>query len=226
VPVVRTYRREFTVTRHEVGANECIEVIGAKYGFYPLTIWNDDANAPLREKRETHEMLVPGDIVEIPELTLRDEDSATESKHTFRRKGVPSKFKLRILDDQDRPVAGAPYTTVIDNMHGPAGTTDAEGFIEFGVSPMAGLLVIKVETDVEWAREMTFQLSNLQPIDTVIGVKARLSSLGYFAEGLDAKVTADFVDAVAAFARDYELAAGVTHESEAFRAALKDAYGA
>ena len=77
--------------QHIVRDGECAESIAEQYGFLPEKIWEHKANADLREKRNSS-VLKPGDVITIPDRDAKSVKVATNAKHTFRRKGVPSKF--------------------------------------------------------------------------------------------------------------------------------------
>ena len=65
--------------------------------------------AALRELRGKMNVLAPGDVVFIPEKEEKEESRGVESKHTFKRKGVPAQLKLQFLDAEGEPRAGVPY---------------------------------------------------------------------------------------------------------------------
>lgn len=86
---------------HRVRQGECISSIAEKYGFFQETIWNDPANAKLKNERENSNILRPGDIVMILDKRQKEASCATEQKHRFRKKGVPIKLRLRIMEEPD-----------------------------------------------------------------------------------------------------------------------------
>jgi hypothetical protein len=47
---------------------ECLTTIALARGFVPQTIWDHPDNAELKELRHTHQALLPGDRVVIPDL--------------------------------------------------------------------------------------------------------------------------------------------------------------
>jgi hypothetical protein len=86
---------------HRVRQGECISSIAEKYGLFQETIWNDPANAALKNEREDPNILRSGDLVIIPEMREKDDSCATSQKHRFRKKGVPIKLRLRIMKEPD-----------------------------------------------------------------------------------------------------------------------------
>ena len=94
--------------KHKIKQGECISSIAEHYGFFPDDIWDDPANAELKEKRKDKNVLFAGDLVVIPDKRLLEETCATEQHHRFRRKRVPEIFRvrLRLLDGEPRADKG------------------------------------------------------------------------------------------------------------------------
>ena len=84
--------------RHEVKAGDCVSSIAYQHGFAPETVWRHDENAPLRERRASMYVLMPGDVVVIPDRTAKTEICASGQRHVFRRVGVPEKLRIRFID--------------------------------------------------------------------------------------------------------------------------------
>jgi hypothetical protein len=210
---------------HVVEEGECIETIASMHGFFPDTLWDLDENAELRELRGSMNLLVPGDEVHVPDLTEQVFDVATEAKHRFKRKGVPSEFTITYKDAKDQPLANIPYTTIIDGEFGPKGKSDAKGTITFPVSPSAEHLILRLETDILWAKENEYSLSALQPIDTIKGVQARLESLGFYTGPVDGQTSALLRKGVTAFETKHQLKSSGDPKNQAFKDKLLAEYG-
>jgi hypothetical protein len=162
---------------YTVSAGECMNSIAFEHGFFWETLWNHANNASLKQLRGDPSVLMAGDVVHIPDLTVRDESCAAEQKHRFRLKGVPAKVKIRVVVD-DEPRANEAYTLYIDDIEAGEGMTDGDGYVEASVSPAAreGRLIVG-EGDDEVT--VVFQLGTVDPIDTDEGVLGRLHNLGY-----------------------------------------------
>lgn len=80
-------------TDHTVRQGECINSLAERYGFFPDTLWDAAENKDLRDLREDPNILQPGDVVYIPDLTPREESGGTDDLHRFRRRGVPALFR-------------------------------------------------------------------------------------------------------------------------------------
>ncbi len=82
---------------YKVKQGDCISSIAFKHGFFENTLWDHQDNAELKQTRKNMNHLEPGDIVNIPEIEIKEESAATEQTHQFRKKGVPAKLKIKIL---------------------------------------------------------------------------------------------------------------------------------
>lgn len=87
--------------KHIVRSGDCITSIAFNNGFYWKTIWDHPVNRNLVRLRQDPNILLVGDEVEIPDLTLRYENGATEQRHRFRQKGVPAKLRLKLLREAE-----------------------------------------------------------------------------------------------------------------------------
>jgi len=160
-------------TDHVVKQGDGLASIGELYGFFPDTIWNHATNAKLKKKRKDMNVLLEGDVVAVPDLRAKSEDAATEKIHRYRRKGVPAKIRLQLLDEAE-PMAKQKYKLDIDGRVF-EGKTDAEGWIEHWIPPGAKLGKLLVEG----LAPIELPLSHLDPVDVTPGVKARLRNLGF-----------------------------------------------
>lgn len=174
---------EYTVVE-----GDCISSIGFRFGFFPDTLWKHAENANLRQLRANPHSLLPGDVVFVPDLRIREEACAAEQKHRFRRKGVPAKLKLRLMLD-DQPRQNVKYDFECGSIR-KQGNADGDGWIEVDIPPHEPVAKLRVgEGDTAETYELA--LGNVPPIDTDGGVEARLRNLGYgLDEGLAAAVSA------------------------------------
>jgi len=175
-----------------VQQGDCISSIAARYGYFWQTIWN--ANAELKELRDNPNVLLPGDVVKIPDKVLREESCATDQNHQFVLKGTPAKFRL-IVERFNIPLANRRYILEIDGKVF-EGTTDAGGLLEVSIDPAARAGHLQMPDD---GLECALELGNLDPVDQIIGVKQRLQNLGFYHGALDGVENEELRDALAAF---------------------------
>lgn len=224
-------------TRYTVRQGDCINSIAAEFGYHPDALWGHGDNADLRRLRTSPDVLLEGDTVVLPDKDIRSYERHTGARYTFRRKGVPAKLRLRVLDeftgevrapapsdparpmvegprlasDEERPLAGAAYRLIIDGVER-SGKTDADGFIELSIPPRAtdGTLVIEPGTERE--RVVSIRLGQLDPVTTPRGLTQRLANLGYLPSAEAAVAGDGLARAVAHFQADQGLA--VTGEAD------------
>jgi N-acetylmuramoyl-L-alanine amidase len=191
------------MAKHTVKQGECIESIAFEKGFFWETIWNDSQNAELKRNRKDPNVLFMGDEVFIPEKNEKTESCATKQRHRFRKKGVPSKFRLVLEDEQNQPRANLPYVLKIDGELF-SGETDAEGALELQIPPNAklGKLTVEADDDKE-VYELNF--GHIDPISEVSGIQARLNNLGYDCGPTDGKLCPATKEAISTFQEEHGL---------------------
>jgi hypothetical protein len=201
---------------------DCIESIAADHGFYWQTLWDHPNNASLKAQRQDPDVLLAGDVVHVPEKRQKDEPGATEQRHRFRRRGVPSVLRIALKDEDDQPRAGVPYVLEVDGTL-TSGETDADGRIEEPLPPNArqGKLTIGTGTDAE---EHELNFGHIDPVTEVTGVQGRLKNLGFDCGEIDGALSDQTTEALRAFQSKYGLET-TGEPDEPTRQELKNQYG-
>ena len=141
------------------------------------TVWNYSANKDLKKLRKDPNILLPGDIVIVPDLRVKEVSESTNQVHKFQVKNSPAKLKLRILKGAE-PRAGEPFVLVIDGVEKDRGTISSDGNIQISILPNAkkGKLTVG-----EGENQEIYELNvgHLDPIDSISGVKSRLNNIGF-----------------------------------------------
>lgn len=178
--------------KYEAKQGDCILSIATREGFFWKTIWDYGENRALKQKRGDPNLLLPGDVVTIPDKTPKEESAATEQTLRFVRKGIPAKFRL-FVEKGDMAVKDADYILTVDGKT-MQGRTDGRGFIEVPISPEARSARLEVDG-------LTYELEfgAMDPLDETVGVQARLQNLGFYDGPLDGTMRPNVRSAIAEF---------------------------
>jgi len=208
-----------------VNEGDSIALIAYQSGLFSDTIWNDPANAALKEAREDPEVLLPGDKVTVMAIRPKEVRCATGKRHVFRRKGVPVKVTVMVEDEDGEPFADKPYELAVGERTY-AGKTDAQGRIEQPVAPDSKEGTLQVWLDEPGYLspvEYTVHLGKLYPIGGVAGVQQRLRNLGLYDGAADGAPSPETEAAVRAFQARHGLAETGTID-DATRGKLEDVH--
>jgi len=96
--------------KHRIRQGDCLFNIASDRGFLWQTIWNHPENVALRSLRRDPNILKPGDLLYIPDRTVKQEPRSTDRKHVFVDQGARAVLRLRIVDYeyQTQPEPPAP----------------------------------------------------------------------------------------------------------------------
>ena len=193
-----------------VQTGDCISSIAAQFGLFWQTIWDHPDNASLKTLRGSPNVLLPGDRLTIPAKRVKQAAKSTDQRHRFVRKGVPVKFRLRLIrfdygptgtdEPREVPRANQHYILTVDGAL-LEGDTDADGILEQNIPPTArqGKLIVGPDK-----MELNINLGGLDPSDTVSGIQHRLNNLGYPC-GADGVMTDETRQAIRLFQQDQGL---------------------
>lgn len=157
---------------YTVQQGDCLSSLGYKFKIPWKKIWDHANNAALKQKRKSPDVLFPGDVIFIPEKTLKEENGATDQKHKFKKKLEKVWLRLRLLEE-DKPRKNLKYTLKIGNQE-IEGTTDGDGKLEQKISPGEKEAWVKTKEDI-----YHLQLGFLDPEKEDSGVQQRLQNLGF-----------------------------------------------
>jgi hypothetical protein len=207
-------------THHIVRAGDCVSSIAYDYGHHPDTLWNAAENAALKALRKNPNVLLPGDVVVVPDLRDKAASAATGQRHRFRRRAVPERLQVD-LHDESGPRAGLHYTVVIDGVEVATGTTGADGRVAVPIVPNARVGLIQLEG----AEKILLDLGDLAPVEELVGVQMRLHNLGYATDDTSASSDEDaLLEALVRSQEDQGLPVS-GEPDDATRAALVAVYG-
>ncbi len=211
--------------KHTVKQGEHLSRIATEAGFSdPGTIWEHPENAPLRQRRENPNVLMPGDELHIPDRELREESRPTERRHRFRRRGHQVALRIRLLDFDNRSLPNTPCELRVEGRVFSL-ETDSDGRIEQPIlSTDEDALLIFTDPLVPFEVATRIRIGHLDPVEEASGQKARLTNLGYFAPHEDDGDKDRFEHAIQEFQCDHGLEVdGIC--GPATRAKLKEVHG-
>ncbi len=200
---------------------DCLTSIALEHGLLPATIWDDPANKDLRGKRKNPNALLAGDVLVIPDLRPRQEQGATEQRHSFRRKAVPDQLSLVLRDEAGKPRQDLPFTAVIDG-RSREGRTDGKGGLKIPIPANARSGRLLLGADRAEVHEL--RLGAIDPIETLAGAQQRLANLGYDIDACDGEPDPTTEEALRAFQTEQGLEASGKYD-QATRDKLEQAYG-
>jgi hypothetical protein len=183
--------------RHVVEDGDSVLSLAEQHGLFAATVWNDPANSDLKSQRTDMNILMPGDVVVIPDKRSRVETRQTGATYRFRRKGIPALLRLRILE-YNQPRKNQDYTLTVDGQE-QTGTTDDQGILEAYVPARSreGELVIGEDEE-----HIVLQFGHLDPVREISGVQKRLNNLGYDCGEVDGELSETTVAALKAFQQE------------------------
>jgi hypothetical protein len=182
---------------YHVHATDCLASIAYAHGHISETIWNDPANAELKRTRKDPNVLLEGDKLTIPPIRPKMVPAATEQRHRFRRKDVPSRLNVRLLLD-DEPRTDVPYSLDIDGKT-VTGRTDSDGWVRAAIDPDARVALLTLSLEGEEPETYRLVLGGLDPVEEPRGQRARLRNLGLFAGDVDHADPDELRQALSAF---------------------------
>jgi N-acetylmuramoyl-L-alanine amidase len=221
--------------KYRVKKGDCIESIALSYGFFPGTLWSLPDNAELKKLRCDGNFLEVGDSVIVPKLRQKAAACESHKKHTFKRKGVPSKllvvFNWPATEQGDVDCendASTAMTNQSDSKITPPspmlakpianapylinidaqlseGKSDTAGLVELSISPSAKRVMIRFYPNTQEELVFTLNLGEMKPVDTIEGVRQRLINLGYACEAQGEELSDDLQAALTNFHQDNKM---------------------
>lgn len=192
---------------HTIEAGQGTESVAYDHGFFWQTVWEFGANSGLRQNRPDPNILEEGDVLVVPDKRAKSEAGATNNRHRFRRKGVPSVLRVRLLD-QHKPRVDLGYSVAFGDKQ-IKGRTDDDGWIRCFLMPDVTQGVLTLETGEVYR----FDVGTVRPVKSLRGVQNRLRNLGYYWGPIDGQMNDELRDGLSHYQAKQELP--VTGEADA-----------
>ena len=178
---------------YQVKQGDCIFSIAFEKGFFADTIWDHPNNKELKDKRKDPSVLLPLDVVHVPDKRIKELSEPTNEVHKYRCKNTPKLLRIQLVYI-DAPVKKIDYTLTIDGSE-KKGTTDGEGWLQSYIKPNAKKVKISLDGGIEYE----IALGYLNPADEITGVQGRLAHLGFYEGKIDGVFGIETKNALKAF---------------------------
>ncbi|MEZ4298384.1 MAG: peptidoglycan-binding domain-containing protein [Polyangiaceae bacterium] len=196
-------------TPHNVRLGDCIGSLAKQYGFADYKkIYDDAANATLKNDRKNPNVLAEGDTVQVPDKAPKEADALAGTAHKFKVKVLETLVRIIVQDDTGAAIADKKYKLTV----GAAtfeGKTAADGKIEHPID--AGEkngtleLWIKEGAGIDGLK-MDLELGALEHESKDRACQARLLNLSFECGGTGGALD----DATKAALRGFQKANGLT----------------
>ncbi|MBN1960739.1 MAG: peptidoglycan-binding protein [Deltaproteobacteria bacterium] len=182
-------------TTYIVKQGDYLAKIAQKNGYHNWrTIYNHKDNTSFRQKRPNPNILLAGDKLILPDKILKEVSCQTEKRHTFRLKTEKIKLKIVLKDMAGKGISYKKY--LLETSTKTYERTQAEdlflarkGIVEETLSLEEDNLKLKVWLDEMESDEQNnddqphfeweIKLGDLDPLEEISGIKARLNNLGF-----------------------------------------------
>jgi hypothetical protein len=195
-------------TVHVVKQGDTLLSIAKQYKAWPWEdVWNHPNNQKLRDKRNDPQVLSEGDQVYVPYIEGGPWSVETTRRHTFVLKAQPAWFRTEVRDDLGQPLINQRFELKVGSKT-LKGATNDKGVVELPLDPdpsTVGKLTVFVDSDPPREFTWNFKLGDLNPIDKVSGIKARLINLGFPCGELDESMNDETKKALRDFQVVYRL---------------------
>lgn len=170
---------------HNVKQGDHLPNISKQHGFDNWqTIYDHPLNANFRSNRTNPHVLLPGDVIWIPDKPSKTVACKVDSRHCFELTIPMVMLRIVLRDNEGHPLRNTPYTLTVKDAS-KEGHTDDGGLLQQSIPAMIESVLLKVG-DVTWE----LLIGHLDPVDNagepvVTGIQARLQNLGLYAGKID-----------------------------------------
>ena len=161
--------------QHTVQQGEHLSSIAERYGFADYrVIWDHPDNAELKQLRQSPHVLLPDDVVSVPDRAEKSVPAETGKLHVYQVDAEPLRIRLRAQDYFGEPLASTDCVLTVEGTEYPL-VTDGDGYVEQAIPARAERATLKIGE-----LELDLRIGHLDPVNTTTGLVARLNNLGYY----------------------------------------------
>ncbi len=194
--------------RYIVKPGDHLAKIAAEHGISSyLALWTAGENAELRKKRKNPNILFAGDVVVIPDKTVKQKDVVTDKRHRFVMTEHRLKLRIDVEDAFRAPLKNTACELGAEGANANTQRTDGKGRVELDVpkaTHRARLIIRNAETGFSDV-VLDVIVGGLDPVDTIEGQSQRLVNLGYLRKVAVDRDAPELLSAVQEFQCDHGL---------------------
>jgi LysM repeat protein len=216
---------------YTVVAGDCLYSIAQQYGFPDWkTIYDDPENKDFKKARPDPNVLYPGDQLVIPDLepSTKNVSCTLDQEHKFKVKLPHVMLRVKVKDEDDKPITGKKFRLEVGDKNSYDGTTDGDGIVQqrIPVGEKAARLWIFFTGDEENGEHLMWDVGVgfLDPNDTPEGLQKRMNNLGFLCGDPDGQWHPGMDVAI----RTFQKSVGISPSGkldDATTAKLKDTHG-
>ena len=166
---------------HSVQPGEhLVRIVAAEHVSSYRRVWDHSSNKDLASKRKNPNILLPGDVVNLPNPAPKTADAPTEKVSRFVATTEDKlDFRVVLLDENNQPMKSLKCQFLEE---GREATSDGSGMLErLELFPSFELGVLRFDFREDVRLAFAVAVGHLDPLDTPSGIQERLSNLGYYA---------------------------------------------
>jgi hypothetical protein len=168
---------------HKVRQGECLSSIASQYGLMSWrSLYEHPDNERLRALRDNPNIILPGDHIVIPDPSVKSISGPTDALHSYRVKGEPTYLRLNLLLDLFGEGSIGKYVLEVEGMKEPIeGELGEKGAIDVPILPRSSSAKLSLfdSTSGQCIHTAELKIGDLDPIETLSGVQARLNALRF-----------------------------------------------
>lgn len=130
---------------------DCIFCVIKEHGLLAATVWEHSNNASVRQKRKELKLLLPDDVVFIPDIRPKEVQEPTNQVHKFQMKGEKHRhwIEIELIGEDDKPIPNEKYKIILPDGSVKEGQLDRDGWARVESDPRGDCEVTFPELDKE-----------------------------------------------------------------------------
>jgi hypothetical protein len=153
-----------------------LKKIAFALGFDADAVWNDDSNSDLKDKRTTGDVLLPGDILYVPEEPTVKNKFTVEAENHYKATVPKVKAEVVLAGPDGQPLSGESYV-----VHGLGDETEKTTGDDGKIALEANILTGHVEVSLTKRKQkLKVAVGGLDPASEPSGARMRLQQLGFY----------------------------------------------